>query len=259
MTATFGASMDIRFECTFGRFIEFLSERGLSHIELRQGYLDVHRDAPSPVEVRNAQSRSNITVTYHAPFQDCNLANTHEDLRRSAVEAVNNSLDAAAAAGAGAVVVHGGTLRPQYPERVRDLGREAAVTSLRECSRHADAVGVPLCIENQRETTTKHRLTAYPERFAALLDDVAAAAPRPSITFDVGHAKATGVEISDFIDTFGEEIKVAHLHTNDGTEDTHDPLPEFREVAKPIEAEFNVLEMKSLSDIERCVQPVHGP
>lgn len=134
-----------------------------------------------------------------------------------------------------------------------DAGREAAVRSLRECARLADAVGVPLCVENQREKPGAYRLTSSPNRFASLLDDVAEAAPRPSVTLDVGHAKATGVERERFVDVLGDDVLVAHLHDNDGTEDAHEPLPEFRDVAERVGAAYNVLEMKSVADIDRCL------
>ncbi|WP_396612777.1 sugar phosphate isomerase/epimerase family protein [Haloferax sp. S1W] len=255
MNGRFGASMDIRFEQSFEAFVEFLTERGLSHVELRQGYLDTHPNPPSPARVRKVAADHGLTVSYHAPHRDCNLANPNETVRNGSVAAVKESLSAAAAADAHAVVVHGGTLRPYYPERVRAASRDAAVRSLRECARFAADVGVPLCVENQREKPGKHRLTAYPDRFSSLLEDVAKAAPRPAVTLDVGHAKATGVDVSAFLDALGDDVVVAHLHDNDGTEDAHDPLPGYREVADRIDAEYNVLEMKSLRDIERCLSP----
>lgn len=258
MTGAYGASLDLRFDCPFEWFVEFLADRGFSHAELRQGYLDTHPEAPSPVEVRDVAAAYDFTVTYHAPHRDCNLASANETLRQAAVEAVENSLRTAAAAGAGAVVVHGGTLRPHYPERVRDANREAAVRSLRECARTAEDVGVPLCVENQREKPGRFRLTAYPNRFAALLDDVAAAAPRPSVTLDVGHAKASGVGRHRFVDVFGDDVLVVHLHDNDGTEDAHDPLPNFAEIAAEVGAEYNVLEMKSIDDIDDCASDGRG-
>ncbi|AHZ22310.1 sugar phosphate isomerase/epimerase [Haloferax mediterranei ATCC 33500] len=247
--------MDLRFEQSFETFVEFLTERGLSHVELRQGYLDTHPDPPSPARVRKVAADHDVTVSYHAPHRECNLANPNETLRKAAVTAVKKSLSAAAAADAGAVVVHGGTLRPYYPERVREVSRDAAVRSLRECTQVAADVGVPLCVENQREKPEKHRLTAYPDRFASLIEDIAEAAPRPSVTLDVGHAKATGVDVSAFLEVLGDDVVVAHLHDNDGTDDSHDPLPAYREVADGLGAEYHVLEMKSLRDIERCVSP----
>ncbi|WP_136592509.1 sugar phosphate isomerase/epimerase family protein [Salinigranum halophilum] len=247
----FGAALDLRYDQSFEAFVAFLRDRDLSHVELRQGYLDTHPDAPSAARVRRVAAEADVTVTLHAPYRDCNLGNLNERLREATVEAVCNSLDFAAEAGAAAVVVHGGSVRPRYPERVQRQSRERAVRSLRTCGRYAEDVGVPLCVENQRDTSSKRRNTATPERLAALLDDVGVDSVR--VTLDVGHAKVAGVDYRAFVDRFGDRITVAHLHDNDGADDDHDPLPTFRSVGAAVGAPYNVLEMKSLADIERCV------
>jgi sugar phosphate isomerase/epimerase len=249
----FGAALDLRYAQSFEAFVDFLAAQGLAHVEIRQGYLDVHPDAPTADRVRDVAAEADVTVTLHAPFRDCDLGNLNERLRESAVDAVRDSLDFAAAAGAEAVVVHGGSARPRYPDRVQERSREQAVRSLRACAAHAAATGVPLCVENQRDTSSKRRHTATPDRLAALLDDVDADPSVLKVTLDVGHAKVAGVDPQAFVDAVGDRIAVAHLHDNDGRDDDHDPLPAFRDVAAAVGAPFNVLEMKSLADIERCV------
>jgi sugar phosphate isomerase/epimerase len=248
----FGAALDLRFDQSFEEFVAFLGEQELSHVEIRQGYLDTHPDAPTPERVRRVADDADLTVTVHAPFRDCHLGNLNERLRAATVASVRDALDFAAAAGAGAVVVHGGSVRPRYPERIQRHARDQAVRSLRACADHAAAVGVPLCVENQRDTGSKRRNTATPDRLAALLDDVGAGSEL-RVTLDVGHAKVAGVPVGAFVDAVGDRIHVVHLHDNDGTDDDHDPLPAFRAVAAGIDAPYNVLEMKSLADIERCV------
>ena len=252
-TTHFGASLDVRFGETVGEFVQFLDERGLSHVEIRQSYLDVHPESPSPERLRELADARDVTYTIHSPHKDLNLGNQNERLRRAAVDAVRDSLDFAAAAGAGAVVVHGGSVRERYPERVRARAREQAVRSLRECATYADEVEVPLCLENQRDKRSKRRNTATPERLRGLLDDVGVESDYFGLTFDVGHAKVSDVSVDRFVDEFGDRIRIAHLHDNDGTGDDHEPLPEFRDVAGEVGADYNVLEMKSLADIDRCV------
>ncbi|AUV80283.1 sugar phosphate isomerase/epimerase [Salinigranum rubrum] len=247
----FGAALDLRFDESFEKYVSFLREQGLSHVEIRQGHLDTHPDAPSPERVRRVAAENDLTVTLHAPYRDCNLGNLNERLRKATVAAVCDSLDFAAEAGAKAVVVHGGSVRPRYPDRVQGQSREQAVRSLRACGRYAEEVGVPLCVENQRDKSSQRRHTATPERLATLLDDVGVDSLR--VTLDVGHAKVTGVAFEEFVERFGDRIVVAHLHDNDGTDDDHDPLPTFRSVGERIGAAYNVLEMKSLADVERCV------
>jgi sugar phosphate isomerase/epimerase len=255
MTPRYGASLDLRFDETVEEYVAFLADLGLSHVELRWGYLDTHPDAPDPVRLREVASAHDVTVTVHAPHVDANPGNVNEQLRRGTVDAIRDALEYAATADAVGVVVHGGAARTRYPERVQSRSRAQAVRTLREAADAAAELDVPLCLENQRDKPGRLRNTATPDRLAALLADVEAGADasRLYVTLDVGHAKVTGVDYGAFVDRFGDRIRVAHLHDNDGIDDDHDPLPAFREVAAEVGAPYNVLEMKSLADVERCV------
>jgi len=251
-TPRFGASLDIRFDRSVEEFVAFLADRGLNHVELRQGYLDV-RDEDVVDRLPALREKYGVSFTFHAPHMDCALGNVNERLRRAAVDGVKHSLDMAAAADAGGVVVHGGAARRRYPERVQRHAREQAIASIEECARYAASVEVPLCLENQREKDSVCRNTATPDRLAAFLSDLDVDTEYLRLTLDVGHAKASGVPYEAFVDRFGDRIHVAHLHDNDGTADDHDPLVDFRSVADDIGATYNVLEMKSLEDIDRCL------
>jgi sugar phosphate isomerase/epimerase len=254
VTVRYGATLDLRFEESVREFVDFLGELDLDHVELRQGYLDVHPAAPTARELRALAAATDVTYTFHAPFRDANLGNLNEPLRRAAVEAVERTLDTALAADAGAVVVHGGSVPRRYPDRVRDHARRQAVRSLRECARHADDIGMHLCVENQGRKRARARHTETPDRLAALLDDVDVDSEYLGVAVDVGHATVTGVDVAAFVDRFGDRVRVAHLHDNDGTADQHEVLAGYEQVADSVGAEYNVLEMKSLADIERCVR-----
>lgn len=245
--------MDLRFTETVREFVAYITDLGLDHVEIRQGYLDCHPAAPTPRELRAIAAETGVTYTVHAPFRDANPGNFNENLRQATADGIQRSLDYAGAAGAGAVVVHGGSVPRRYPDRVKQVSRDHAVRSLRECVRHADDIGVHLCVENQRWKSARERNTETPERLAALLDDVGVDSEYLGVTVDVGHAKVTGVEIESFVEAFGDRIRVAHLHDNDGTADQHEPLPAYESVVDLLDADYNVFEMKSLADIERCV------
>jgi len=251
----YGASLDLRMSDSLEEFVQYLDSLGLSHVEIRQSYLDIRPDPPSHEEFRDVRETYGVTYTLHAPYNDSNAGNLHESLRRATVDGIKETLDTAAAIGAGAVVVHGGGVKRSYPDRVKEYARSQAVKTIREAARHADEVGVPLGVENQRRKETKRYNTSTPAMLASFLEDVDVDSEYLGVTLDVGHAKATGIEPSAFVDEFGDRIVVAHLHDNDGSADDHDPLPEFESVAATVDAPYNVLEMKSKADIEACVRP----
>jgi sugar phosphate isomerase/epimerase len=253
-TMHYGASLDLRMDDSPEEFVRFLDSLGLSHVEIRQSYLDTHPDPPTVDRLRELKESTGITYTLHAPYNDCNPGNLNESLRRAMVDAVAETLDTAAAIGAGAVVVHGGAVKRTYPDAVKSHARERAVRTIREAARHAGDVGVPLCVENQRAKPKKRYNTSTPARLAAFLDDVGVDTDSLGVTLDVGHAKASGVDPAAFVDAVGDRIRVVHLHDNDGTDDDHDPLPAYEAVGADLGAAYNVLEMKSKADIRRCVE-----
>ncbi len=252
-TTRVGASLDIRIDQPVEEFVRLVTDRGLEHVELRWEQLDV-TGAPDPAHVRELADTHDVSFTVHGPHVDLTLGNLNERLREAAVAEVIDALEYAAAINAEGVIVHGGAANERYPTHVRETARQNAIRSLRTCADHADAVDVPLCLENQREKETERRFTATPERFEQFLADIDADPAALQLTLDIGHAKASGIDYRRFVDRFGDRIRVVHLHDNDGTGDHHDPLPTFRSVVREIQAPINVLEMKSPADIDRCLQ-----
>ncbi|RLM59309.1 sugar phosphate isomerase/epimerase [Halobellus sp. Atlit-31R] len=251
----YGASLDLRMADSPADFAQYIDSLGLSHVELRHNYLDSRDQPPSVAELVDVRESYGLTYTVHAPYSDCNPGHLNETLRRATGESLKRALDTAAAVGAGAVVTHGGAVRRSYPEHVKRRSREQAVRTIREAAAHAADVGVPLCVENSRQKRTTQYTTETPDRLAAFLDDVAVGVDTESlgVTVDVGHAKATGVEPTAFVEAVEHPVVVAHLHDNDGDADDHDPLPTYRSVAAELGATYNVLEMKSKADIAECV------
>ncbi|WP_327051605.1 sugar phosphate isomerase/epimerase family protein [Halomicrococcus gelatinilyticus] len=248
-----GAAMDLRFDETVAAFADYVTDRGLDHVELKREYLHAHPDAPTPQELRELRREYDVSVTLHAPFRDWNLGSFNDASRRASVEQVKRTLDDAAAAGAGAVVVHGGSVPRRYPERVRETARRNAVRSLGECADHAARVGVPLCLENQPRSATTVRHTTTPDDLAATLDAVDAGPEWLRVTLDVGHARVNGHDWREFADRFGDRVEVVHLHDNDGEADDHDPMPAYREVVTGTDASYYVFEMKRVVDVDACV------
>lgn len=248
-----GAAMDVRFEQTVEAFMQFCRELGLDHVELKAEYLQGHPNTPSPAKLGELTAEYDMSLSFHAPFRDWNLGSFNDRSARASVEQVKTVLDSAATAGSDAVVVHGGSVPRRYPEWVRAKARTNAIESLTECAEYADSVGVQLCLENQPPDPNTERYTVTP---AALAETVSAVDVNPDalgITLDVGHANLLDTDWREFVERFGERISVCHLHDNDGINDTHDPLTDYRSIVDTIDTTYNVFEMKSTTDIEACL------
>lgn len=242
-----GASMDLRFEETIPEFMEHITDLGLDHVELKREYLHAPPEPPDSARIGELADSYGISLTYHAPFRDWNLGSFNDASRKAAVKQVKDTLDDAATADAGGVVVHGGSVPRRYPERVREKARENATRSLRECTAYATDVGVPLCLENQPISGTKIRYTTTPKDLTMMLDSVDTDGLK--VTLDVGHAKVNGHHWREFLDLFGERVRIVHLHDNNGEDDQHHPLPGYESVVAEIEAPYNVFESKTVADL----------
>lgn len=251
-----GAAADLRFTETVPEFLAYLSDVGLNHAEFKREYLYAPPEAPDAERIGELAETYEMSITFHAPFRDWNLGSFNDASRRAAVSQVKDTLNDAATAGGGAVVVHGGSVREHYPDRVREKAYENAIQSLRECASYAAEVGVPLCIENQPISQTNERHTTTPDDLHRMLATIDADPEALGVTLDIGHANVNGYDWRAFADRFDDRITVVHLHTNDGTADQHEPLQKYENIVTSVDANYNVFEMKSIADIDRCV---NGP
>jgi sugar phosphate isomerase/epimerase len=244
--------MDVRFGASVEEFLALLDELDLDHLELKREYLAGHPDTPTPRALGDLADSYGVTVTYHAPFRDWNLGSFNDASRTAAVEQVKATLDDAATADAGAVVVHGGSVPRRYPAWVRETAAENARRSLAECAAYAAEVGVPLCLENQPPSDSDRRYTTTPDDLAGSLDAVPVD-DALGVTLDVGHANLTDYSPADFLDRVGDRVTVCHLHDNDGTADQHHPLTDYERFLDRVPADYFVFETKSPADLVRSV------
>jgi sugar phosphate isomerase/epimerase len=259
MTVPLGAAMDIRFGTTVEEFMQYVTAIGLTHVEFKHEYLAGHPKAPDPATIRELAERYDVTLSYHAPFRDWNSGSYDDAVRRDSVDRVKRTLDDASEAGATAVVIHGGSVPTRYPEWVRDTAHENARHSLAACAEYAQLVGVPLCLENQPIDDREQRHTTSPADLKSMIDFVDVPPAYLGVTLDVGHAKVNGHDWRAFVDTFGDRIRVCHLHDNDGTADQHRPLFEYEPIVDAVPADCFVFETKSVADIGTVVGADRAP
>lgn len=253
MTRRLGATTDVRFDAPVEECMRRYREFGLNHIELTAEYLHGQSDVPEPAEIGDLADTYELSLTYHAPFRDWNFGSFNDEIAMAGAEQVKTTLDAAATAGAGAVVVHGGSVPERYPDRVRENGARNARDSLAACARHAAEVGVPLCLENQPTHSRRDRHTTSPDALAAMLDSVDVDPEWLQVTLDIGHTMVNSTDWRAYVERFGDRIRVCHLHQNDGDRDAHEPIPEYERFVELVDAEYNVFEMKSIEDVAICL------
>ncbi|MFB6201119.1 MAG: sugar phosphate isomerase/epimerase family protein [Halorhabdus sp.] len=256
---TVGAAMDVRFGTTVEAFMEYVTDLGLDHVEFKREYLAGHPETPDPARIAELADQYDVSVTFHAPFRTWNPGSFDATVRRDSVARVKRTLEAAAIAGAEAVVVHGGSVPRRYPEWVRERSFEHARQSLAECAEYAQYIGVPLAVENQPRDDENRRYTTTPGDLASLIDTVDVLDAYLGVTLDVGHAAVSDQDWGAFVDRFGDRILVCHLHDNDGETDRHEPLPDHGRFLEQIPADQFVFEMKSVPDVSRCLPGVEAP
>lgn len=254
-----GAAMDVRFAVSVSEFLDYITDLGLNHLELKREYLEAHPNAPDAERLGELATEYDVTVTLHAPLRDWNMGSFNERARRDSVERIKRTIDDARTVDAKAVVVHGGSVQKRYPEWVRERSADHARRSLVECAEYAQLVGVPLCLENQPPSEELDRYTSTPDDLAAILMAADVSPKYLGVTLDVGHAKVAGVDWQTFVDRFGDRIQVCHLHDNGGEADDHEPLSEYRQFVDTVPAEQFVFEMKTVEDVARCVDAAHDP
>jgi sugar phosphate isomerase/epimerase len=172
-----------------------------------------------------------------------NLASADAATRARSLELVLNALELTARLGAPFYSVHAGFITDPtgfgttsfifpMPESPREgqAAFQRFVASLHEALNHARRLGVRLLVENNvcspelRGKLLLQTAAEYSELFQALPDE------HLGILLDTGHlnvsAHTLGFDRMAFVEQVAPHVGALHLHDNDGTADTHQPITE---------------------------------
>ncbi|HOB18951.1 MAG TPA: sugar phosphate isomerase/epimerase family protein [Candidatus Methanoculleus thermohydrogenotrophicum] len=142
----------------------------------------------------------------HAPSRGVNIASILEPIRRASVEVLTQTFSIAAEIGAD-VVIHPGYYAWRQEQ---ELAMEKFRQSLGELTVAASELSVTFFVENM--ANWEYFFLRYPDDLP-LINGI-------GLALDVGHAHLNGC-----LDAFLAHPAVHfHLHDNDGTEDSHDPV-----------------------------------
>ncbi len=198
-------------------------------------------------------------LSIHGPFWGLDISGPDPDVREVVGRRYSDGVEAAAALGAGKMVVHSpfdnwhqfnrhkdGDLVAKTAEDVRAL--LAPALSL------AEAHGVTLVVENIKDIT--------PEIRRVMIDHIGS--PALALSIDTGHAQIAGrasgaPPVDVFVRDAGERLAHVHLQDGDGYADRHwapgegqiDWAEVFRALAECQSAPHLVLELRRKSDIPR--------
>jgi sugar phosphate isomerase/epimerase len=200
-----------------------IAKYGFESIELfaTRSHFD-YRDGRAAAELARWLGETNLTLnSIHAPITDIfggegprttySNAVTVNDRREAAVRETEAALGIARTIPFGVMVLHLGT--PANLKTADDNHRGAAVRSLEEISRLADAVGVRVAIE-----VIPNRLSDAASLVSILEKELDGS--RTGICLDFGHAHLMG-DVADAVETVAEHIITTHVHDNHGREDEH--------------------------------------
>lgn len=250
---------------------------GLNAIELGAG---VSADKDSLSQIVEMGCRFLMHNYFPPPVNPLvlNLASGDEDIRQRSLDFVTEALALTARLGVPLYSVHAGFITnpigfgttsfifpmPASPDAARCAMRWFT-TSLEVAISHAQRLGVQLLVENNvcSEALRGKLLLQRAEEFLELF--YVLSSPHLGMLLDTGHLNVTahtlGFDRVAFVEKIAPYVRAFHVHDNDGTADTHQPVqsgswvldvlrrPEFAGLPIVVEAKFdNVTDLRKHVD-----------
>lgn len=151
-----------------------------------------------------------VDVYLHSPTIDLNPASMNPGIRAETLFQLNETTDLAVKIGAKGVTTHPGMIH-RLEKRVRDLGMNYSVKTLKKAAQYAEGRGIKFSIENMPYRYAYFCNSSKEHQF--FVESCGCHA-----TVDIGHANTTGDPASFFKI---KDILYYHLSDNDGKRDQH--------------------------------------
>ena len=253
-----GAALNLHFGKNTLQFLDFLYSSGFDHIEIKKDNDHVYGEV-NPVELERMLSEYDITISYHAPHREFNLASVNEKVRMSCVSQIIEMGEYLHEVGSGWVNIHIGHVPGAYHKTFIAKAEENRTRSLDEIAAAYETLDTGLYVENDSFEKKLINFGLQPEQVRDILNQY----PGFSATFDVGHAHHSDIPPMRFIELLGNRINAVHLHDNNGASDEHLALGKGSlDLSKGFVKKLDrclsscngrcstyVLEMKTLSDL----------
>jgi len=216
------------FEEYSGGYLEFLhlaEKLGLNWVELKfEDPLAYRSSSRQYSRIRETADAFGIGLSMHTSFVGLNIASLDRAKRNESLKQVEESILAAAEMGVELATVHSGSLPAvDYTRMNWEKSKAVNIESLSSLLVFASEYGISLCLENgnaYKKAQLKHAL--HPGGMKEIADLVDG---QLNYTVDFGHGLYMGNDPSFLVSELGtEKVKLAHLHSNNGLEDSHSPL-----------------------------------
>ena len=211
-----GAALDLRFGKNTLQFLDFLHSNGFDHIEIKKDNDHVYGEV-KPAELERTLSEYDITISYHAPHREFNIASVNEKVRISCVSQIIEMGEYLREVGSGWVNIHVGHVPGTYHETVIEKAQENRTRSLDEIAAAYETLDTGLYVENDSLEKNIIKFAMQLEQVRDILDRY----PDFGMTFDIGHAHHLDIPPMRFTELLGNRINAVHLHDNNGAFDEH--------------------------------------
>ncbi|HAK45714.1 MAG TPA: hypothetical protein DCO79_07335 [Spirochaeta sp.] len=174
--------------------------------------------------IRNLAESYGIGLSMHTSFVGLNIASLDSEEREASILGVEESICAAAEMGINLATIHAGSLPLQdYSESNWEDSKLFNIESINRLLSYARGKDVNLCLENGnafKKSQLKHGL--HPGSLREIADSVDGDL---YYTVDFGHGLYLSRDPSYLVSELGiDRVKLSHLHSNSGLEDSHSSL-----------------------------------
>ncbi|MBA7553765.1 L-ribulose-5-phosphate 3-epimerase UlaE [subsurface metagenome] len=222
-----GAVCFAEYEGDYLDFLKLCYNQGLCWVEFKYENPVSGRERSAHTDkIKEKAVRLGLGLSVHTRFQGFNIGSLQDEERNDSLHAIIESLNFAHDVGAHYATVHAGDLASEdYSKENYKESFNRSIAGLKSLQQEAEARGITLCVENGNgfvKSKLKHAvIPADLKRIRRLL------ANKIHFTLDMGHGTYFSTDPSYLVSELGiANVKLAHLHDNNGEEDSHRPLGE---------------------------------